>query len=143
MRSASQRKNLNWMENRTRIIVIGLVVVAVTIAAAAQGHGGTDTNSVAQSTAVPGLEVSSCEVGGKTQLAGIPLDATQFRFVFMGGGLTGHTWHTDWLPNDKQVKDGAYWIYTLGDSGTTASGVTGEVEMSDGSTASTDLQICY
>lgn len=131
----------NLMSNkRAPIIVIGIVVAAV-IVAVARGHGSG--NTTAQPAAAAGVKVSRCEVGGKTWLAGIPLDATQFRFVFQGGGLTGHTWHTDWLPNDTQVNDGAYWIYTLGDSGTTATGVTGEVDMSDGSTASTDLQVCY
>lgn len=121
------------------------------------GCGGTAHSSTKASKARGGSVVAStafvsrCSLGkdaagylhGKTVLSGIPSGAATFRFDFIGGGLTGHGWHTDWLPNDHMVKNGTFWIYTLGDSGTTPSGVTAELRMSDGSTATTDLQECY
>ena len=129
--------------NKRRGVIIVIIVGIVVAARLSGNHNGSGTSRAASSTSASSLKVSRCEAGGKTVLTGIPVDATDFRFRFIGGGFTGHSWHTDWLPNDSQVKGGTYWIYTLGDGDTTASGVTGEVEMSDGSTVETDLQACY
>jgi len=126
---------------RPAVVVIGLLVLVAIIRISANGGGGERRSPAAPAAST--AKVSRCAAGGRTVLTGIPVDATQFRFKFIGGGFTGHGWHTDWLPNDSQVKSGTYWIYTLGDRGTTPSGVTGEVQMSDGATAETDQQLCY
>lgn len=118
---------------------IGIPSIIVIIALG--HHGGNSSSAAAQPAST--ATISRCAAGGRTVLTGIPVNATQFRFKFIGGGFTGHSWHTDWLPNDSQVKGGTYWILTLGDYGTTPSGVTGEIQMDDGSTVETDLQACY
>jgi hypothetical protein len=126
-----------------KLAPFALVGVLVVVAIVATHHGGGSASDAAQPAASPAATISQCQVGGKTVLTGIPADAQSFRFKFIGGGFTGHSWHTDWLPNDNQVQAGTYWVYTLGDYGTKPTGVTGEVQMSDGSTVETDLQVCY
>lgn len=140
------RPKRNWPEqfrqHPVATAVLGLLVLGAIVSFAVNGAKGSGSGPAAAQPA-SSAELSKCDVGGRTVLTGIPVDATQFRFKFIGGGFTGHEWHTDWLPNDSEVKGGTYWIYTLGDQGTTPSGVTGEVQMSDGSTVETDQQLCY
>lgn len=121
-------------------VVVFLVVLAVIVGAfASKGNSKKPATSAASSSA----SVSSCSLHGKTVLTGIPADASRFQFEFIGGGFTGHSWHTDWLPNDTSVRNGTFWIYTLGDNGTNPTGVSAKVQMSDGSVAATGLQDCY
>ena len=116
------------------LAIAGAIVVAVVA-----GHGGGNAgNAGALPAAVSEMRVSKCELGGKTLLVGIPVRATEFRFVFFGG----QEWHTDWLPNDGAIKGGTHWIDTLGASGATPTGVRAEANMDDGSTVDTDLQVC-